>query len=60
MEKNMQSANEVLGVLILVLPRLLGVTGMYFAQPAADVLTLIVCAASVKKMKATANAKMKE
>ena len=46
--------------LILVLPGLLGVKGMYFAQPAADVLTILVCAASVKKMKETANAKMEE
>lgn len=35
---------------ILVLPRFLGITGIYFAQPAADVLTLLVCILSYKSM----------
>ncbi len=40
---------------ILVLPRLLGVTGIYFAQPAADLLTIIVCLFSIKPMKRIAS-----
>ena len=36
---------------ILMLPRWLGVSGIYFAQPAADLLTLLVCVLSVKSMK---------
>ena len=28
---------------ILILPRILGVRGIYFSQPAADILTLLVC-----------------
>lgn len=43
---------------ILLLPRLLGVTGIYLAQPAADVLTLLVCLLSVKPMKRTASLHM--
>ena len=43
---------------ILTLPRVLGVTGIYFSQPAADVLTLIVCALSVKPMKKAASRQM--
>ena len=43
---------------ILLLPRLLGVTGIYAAQPAADVLTVLVCLLSVKRMKATASRNM--
>lgn len=43
---------------ILILPRLMGILGIYLSQPAADVLTLIVCICSVKKMNATALAKM--
>ena len=44
---------------ILVLPKLLGVRGIYFSQPAADILTILVCIASIKPMKATAVKKMK-
>lgn len=36
---------------ILTLPSFLGVTGIYLAQPAADVLTLAVCIFSYKRMK---------
>lgn len=36
---------------ILLLPRLMGVTGIYLSQPAADILTLVVCLASVRSMK---------
>ena len=43
---------------ILILPRMLGVNGIYAAQPAADVLTLLVCVLSIRKLKAVANAKM--
>ncbi|NCB63402.1 MAG: MATE family efflux transporter, partial [Clostridia bacterium] len=43
---------------ILVLPRLLGVTGIYFAQPAADLLTILICLLSIKRMKATASRSM--
>ena len=40
---------------ILVLPRLFGVNGIYFAQPAADVLTILVCLASIRPMKRIAS-----
>lgn len=43
---------------ILVLPRIFGVTGIYFSQPAADVLTILVCLCSIKSMKATASRNM--
>lgn len=43
---------------ILGLPALLGVTGIYFAQPAADVLTVIVCLLLVKPMKRMASKNM--
>lgn len=36
---------------ILLLPKFFGVFGIYFAQPAADVLTLIVCMLSYRAMK---------
>lgn len=32
--------------MILVLPGMIGVNGIYFAQPVADVLTLAVCLVS--------------
>ena len=44
--------------LILLLPPLLGVWGLYLAQPAADVLTLLVCVFSIRRMKALATRKM--
>lgn len=43
---------------ILLLPRFLGVPGIYLSQPAADVLTLLVCVCSVRKMKTLASRKM--
>ena len=39
---------------ILILPKLLGVTGIYFSQPAADLLTILVCLVSIRPMKKTA------
>lgn len=43
---------------ILILPRFFGVTGIYFSQPVADVLTILVCLCSIKSMKATASRNM--
>ncbi|MEG0756744.1 MAG: MATE family efflux transporter, partial [Oscillospiraceae bacterium] len=43
---------------ILLLPRFWGVTGIYFAQPIADVLTLFVCLLSYKSMKRIATENM--
>ena len=43
---------------ILTLPKLLGVTGIYLTQPAADVLTILVCLLSVKSMKRIASRNM--
>ena len=43
---------------ILTLPGLLGVTGIYCAQPAADVLTLLVCILLVWPMKRIASRNM--
>lgn len=43
---------------ILFLPRLLGVTGIYLAQPAADIFTLIICLVSIKPMKHIASNNM--
>lgn len=45
---------------ILLLPRLLGINGIYLSQPVADVLTILVCILSIKKMKSTASRKMEE
>lgn len=36
---------------ILILPKLLGVKGIYFSQPAADALTILVCIALIKPLK---------
>lgn len=44
---------------ILTLPKMLGVTGIYLSQLAADILTIIVCLFSVKSMKRTASQNMK-
>ena len=41
--------------IILVLPRLFAVQGIYAAQPAADVLTVLVCLFSIKPMQAIAS-----
>lgn len=46
--------------LILILPRLLAVTGLYLAQPIADVLTLLVCLFSIQPMKKLARQRMEE
>lgn len=43
---------------ILILPKLLGILGIYLSQPIADVLTILVCVLSVRKMKATASRKI--
>lgn len=43
---------------ILILPKIMGVTGIYFSQPAADILTIIVCLCSIKKMKKNAVTRM--
>ena len=43
---------------IMTLPRLLGVTGIYCSQPAADLLTIVVCVLSVRSMKAIASKNM--
>lgn len=43
---------------ILILPKLLGVTGIYLSQPAADVLTILVCLFLVKPMKRIASENM--
>ena len=43
---------------IMTLPRLLGVTGIYCSQPAADLLTIVVCVPSVRSMKAIASKNM--
>lgn len=45
---------------ILILPKCFGVTGIYFSQPAADILTIIVCIFSIKPMKKIAYANMNE
>ena len=36
---------------ILVLPKIFGIYGIYVSQPAADVLTILVCILSIKSMK---------
>ncbi|MGN0999543.1 MAG: hypothetical protein ACI4PO_08325, partial [Faecousia sp.] len=43
---------------ILFLPRMLGVTGIYATQPAADVLTVLVCVLSIPAMKRAASKNM--
>lgn len=43
---------------ILTLPKLLGVTGIYFSQPAADILTILVCVCSIRAMKRIATERM--
>ncbi|MEG1863626.1 MAG: MATE family efflux transporter, partial [Oscillospiraceae bacterium] len=43
---------------ILILPKLIGVGGIYLSQPIADVLTGIVCLMSYKKMKSMASENM--
>ena len=36
---------------ILILPRLFGIAGIYSSQPAADILTILVCVLSIPSMK---------
>lgn len=43
---------------ILLLPRFLDVLGIYLAQPAADVLTVLICVCSIRHMKELASKKM--
>lgn len=43
---------------ILILPRLFGVGGIYASQPAADVLTILVCVLSIPAMKRIASKNM--
>ncbi len=43
---------------ILLLPSLLGLPGIYFSQPAADCLTILVCIFSIKPMKRIASKNM--
>lgn len=43
---------------ILILPKLLGIRGIYFSQPAADILTILVCVLSIKSMKKIASKNM--
>lgn len=43
---------------ILVLPRIMGVMGIYLSQPAADVLTILVCLCLVRPMKRIASENM--
>lgn len=43
---------------ILILPKLLGVTGIYLSQPIADILTTIVCVLSIRSMKRIASTNM--
>lgn len=43
---------------ILALPKFFGVTGIYLSQPAADVMTILVCLCSIKSMKVTASRNM--
>lgn len=43
---------------ILLLPKFFGVFGIYYSQPIADILTLIVCLFSYKAMKRIANQNM--
>lgn len=43
---------------IFSLPKRLGVTGIYFSQPAADMLTILVCVLSIRRMKEIASSNM--
>ena len=45
---------------ILILPKLLGVNGIYFSQPAADAITILVCIFLIKPMKKTASENMQK
>lgn len=43
---------------ILILPKFMGVMGIYLTQPLADILTILVCLFSVKSMKRIASENM--
>ena len=43
---------------ILVMPRIFGVSGIYFSQPAADILTILICVSLIKPMKQMASSNM--
>lgn len=43
---------------IIILPKIMGVNGIYLSQPCADVLTILVCLFLVKPMKQTASRQM--
>lgn len=43
---------------ILILPKFFGITGIYFSQPAADILTVLVCNLSIESMKVIAGQNM--
>ena len=45
---------------ILFLPKFFGITGIYLSQPAADILTIIVCLFSIKSMKKIASVNMQK
>ncbi len=45
---------------ILILPNFWGVTGIYLSQPAADILTILVCICSIQSMKKIASANMEK
>ena len=45
---------------ILILPRLFGVGGIYASQPAADILTILVCVFSITAMKRIASSHMRQ
>ena len=45
---------------ILILPMLFGVAGIYASQPAADILTVLVCVCSIPVMKRIASRNMQD
>lgn len=56
-------AVEVVYILLaqpLILPRVFGVSGIYFSQPAADILTIFICMFLIPAMKRMASQTMKE
>lgn len=48
-----------IGMLDSDIPKFLGVTGIYFSQPSADVLTILICLFLIKPMKLIASENMK-
>lgn len=52
------SSRSVLCTFFLVLPRVLGVSGIYVSQPAADILTILICILLIKPMKNAASRNM--